>query len=179
MMLRVPIEIRELTSADAVWARQFLERTAGATRMVSRGRLHQCDRLPGFYTEEAGRRMALLTYRIDGDEMEVVTLHVAADERGKGHGTMLLDAARRRAARLGCRRLWLVTTNDNVPALRFYERRSMRRVAVHRGAVDVARRALKPEIPLHGIDGVPIRDEIELEIALSTPAASPPGTSRL
>ena len=32
--------------------------------------------------------------------------------------------------------------------------------------VDAARRGLKPEIPLHGVGGVPIRDELEFEISL-------------
>ena len=172
-MLRRRMEIRELTASDAGWAREFLERTAGSARMVSRGRLHRCDRLPGFYAEEASERVALLTYLVENGEMEVVTLHVAAAERGKGRGTALLAAARTRATELGCRRLWLVTTNDNVPALRFYRRRRLRQVAVHRGAVDAARRELKPEIPLHGVDGVPIRDEIELEIALDPPSDPP------
>jgi ribosomal protein S18 acetylase RimI-like enzyme len=157
------MEIRELHPADAAWARDFLERTAGSTRMVSRGRLHQCDRLPGFYVEEAGRRSGLLTYCVADGEMEVVTIHVAPDERGRGHGTALLAAARARAVAMGCRRLWLVTTNDNAPALRFYAGRRMRRAAVHPGAVEAARRDLKPEIPLYGVAGVAIRDEIELE----------------
>ena len=158
------MSVHELTSGDAHWARAFLETVAGSARMVSRGRLHQCDRLPGFYAEEAGVRTALLTYRLDAGEMEVVALYAA--ERGRGYGTTLLAAAAARAREHGCRRLWLVTTNDNAPALRFYERRGMRRVAVHSGAVDQARRDLKPEIPRLGMGGVPIRDEIELEIDL-------------
>ena len=166
MMPLMPIQVRELAPADAGWARAFLERVAGGARMVSRGRLHQCDRLPGFYVEEDRRRTALLTYRTEAEEMEVVTLYVDEVDRGAGRGTALLEAARSRAVALGCRRLWLVTTNDNVPALGFYLARGMRLAAVHQGAVDEARRTLKPEIPLHGVGGAPIRDEIELELAL-------------
>jgi ribosomal protein S18 acetylase RimI-like enzyme len=65
----------------------------------------------------------------------------------------------------GCHRLWLITTNDNTHALRFYQRRGFRIVAIHVGAIDESRR-LKPEISAVGLDGIPIRDEIELEIAL-------------
>ena len=65
-----------------------------------------------------------------------------------------------------CGRLWLVTTNDNGPAIQFYRNRGMRLAAVHHGAVDAARRDLKPEIPLHGVGGVPIHDEVEFEIVL-------------
>jgi hypothetical protein len=67
------------------------------------------------------------------------------------------------AARHGCARLWVITTNDNVDALRFYQRRGFRLAAVHRGAVDDSRSRLKPEIPVTGAYGIPLRDEIELE----------------
>ena len=158
--------VHELTTADAAWARDFLTRVAGASRMVSRGRLHECHLLPGFYTDDAGRRTAILTYRIDAGEMEVVSLYVDAGDRGRGHGTALLRAASERARREGCSRLWLVTTNDNLPAQRYYLARGMCVAAVHEGAVDAARRELKPEIPLHGVDGAGIHDEIEFEEVL-------------
>ena len=66
----------------------------------------------------------------------------------------------------GLRRLWVLTTNDNVDALRFYQRRGFRLSALRPGAVDEARRQLKPEIPELGEYGIPIRDEIELEMPL-------------
>jgi RimJ/RimL family protein N-acetyltransferase len=78
---------------------------------------------------------------------------------------VLLDAVRETAQAQRCRRLWLITTNDNQPALRFYEKRGFRLVAVHRDAVTASRR-LKPEIPMIGIDEIPIRDELELEVRL-------------
>jgi hypothetical protein len=59
--------------------------------------------------------------------------------------------------------LWLVTTNDNLDALRFYQRRGFRITEVRLGAVDEARRTLKPGIPAIGASGIPIRDEIVLE----------------
>jgi hypothetical protein len=60
----------------------------------------------------------------------------------------------------------LITTNDNIDAIRFYQRRGMRLVAVHRDAVDDARRA-KPSIPMIGEYGIPIHDELEFELQLS------------
>lgn len=59
-------------------------------------------------------------------------------------------------------RIWLITTNDNLNALGFYQKRGFRIKAVYPGAVDEARR-IKPEIPLAASNGIPIRDEIELE----------------
>jgi len=71
----------------------------------------------------------------------------------------------------GCRRVWLITSNDNLDALRFYQRRGLRLVAVHRGAIDEARR-VKPSIPATGEYGIPVRDEIELELQLRGGQAS-------
>jgi Acetyltransferase (GNAT) family len=65
----------------------------------------------------------------------------------------------------GCRRVWLITTNDNLRALRFYQRRGFRLVAVHPDAL-ARSRELKPSIPEIGLDGIPLRDELELELLL-------------
>jgi len=64
-----------------------------------------------------------------------------------------------------CKRLWLITTNDNTLAFRFYQKYGFALVAVHRNAIEKSRR-LKPEIPLIGNAGIPLRDEIELEMML-------------
>ena len=56
-----------------------------------------------------------------------------------------------------------ITTNDHVDALRFYQRRGFQLAAVHRGAVEDSRGKLKPEIPVVGAYGIPLRDEIELD----------------
>ncbi len=58
-----------------------------------------------------------------------------------------------------------MTTNDNTPALRFYQRRDFDLVSIHRNAVKEARK-LKPEIPDVGMDGINIRHEIEMEYLL-------------
>src|SRR6266545_3883685 len=85
---------------------------------------------------------------------------------GAGAGTALLTAAAALARRLGCRRLWLVTTNDNLHALGFYQRRGLRLRAVHVGAVD-RDRALKPEIAAVNPDNrIPLHDLLELELPL-------------
>ena len=83
-----------------------------------------------------------------------------------GVGAALLEAALEEARRAGCRRAWLVTTNDNLPAVRFYQKRGWRIRAIRPGAIRESRRQ-KPEIPEMGVDGIPIRDEIELELPLA------------
>jgi GNAT superfamily N-acetyltransferase len=102
----------------------------------------------------------------------VVTLDAAP--RRSGAGTALLAAAVRLARVSGAPRVWLVTTNDNLDALRFYQRRGMRIAGVSRGAADAAR-ALKPSIPMLGDHGIPIHDEILLELDLPAQANGPTG----
>ena len=157
------IEIRGADDHDRVWIGDLLREHWGSPTIVSRGRVHHADRLPGLVALEDGLRVGLLTYAIEGDRCQIVSLNSLSNR--KGIGTALLDAVRERAAAAGCRRLWLVTTNDNQPAMRFYERRGFRRAAVHVDAIRASRK-LKPDIPEFGRGGVPIRDEIEYELTL-------------
>jgi ribosomal protein S18 acetylase RimI-like enzyme len=106
----------------------------------------------------------LVTYHIAGNGCEIVTLDSLRPSLGIG--TTLIESVKAAAGAAGCRRLWLITTNDNLHALGFYQKRGFRLAAVHPGAVNESRK-LKPEIPLIGNDGIPIRDEIELEIVLT------------
>jgi ribosomal protein S18 acetylase RimI-like enzyme len=155
--------IRPIESRDREWALGVV-REWGADYVVSRGRVIHAAELPGFCAVGPnGKRLGLATYEIAGEECQLVTLH--AFERFRGIGTSLLSAVRDAAAAADCRRLWLITTNDNLDALRFYQRRGLELVAVHRGLREVAQR-LKPSIPLIGEFGIPILDEIELEIEL-------------
>ena len=164
------IRVREIRLEDRTWIAELLAEKWRSTRVVSRGRLHRADRLPGFVAVLGDERVGLLTYRIESDACEVVTLN--AVEPGRGAGSALLRAAARAATAARCRRLWAVTTNDNAPAIAFYERCGFELVAVHEGAVAEARR-LKPELPRIGRDGVEIRDELEFERRLRAGRARP------
>ncbi|MBK9746752.1 MAG: GNAT family N-acetyltransferase [Chloroflexi bacterium] len=155
------LDIQPLNDDHHIWARQLIEDQWGSTRMVSRGRLHDMTTLPGFVALIDDQRLGLVTYRLDGDECEIMSLDSRAE--GQGIGSALLKAVQQVARAAGCRRLVLITTNDNTHALRFYQRRGWRLAALHVGAVDDGRR-LKPEIPLIGHDDIPIHDEIELEM---------------
>ena len=129
-------------------------------------------RLPGLVAEApTGHPIGFALLHVDDDDAEVVVLQSL--EQGRGGGTALLDAARAYAKDVGCRRVWLVTTNDNLHALRFYQRRGWDWIAMHRDAVLESRR-LKPEISELGADDIPIQHELEFELAPDpTPATSP------
>lgn len=131
------------------------------------GELHDPGADEAFLAEDRARSLVgLVTYRPDGADCEVSTLYVV--ESWRGVGTALMEAVVDAARHAGCRRLWLVTTNDNVDALRFYQRRGFRLAQLRAGAVDESRTRLKPSIPEVGDHGIGIHDEIVLERRLDT-----------
>ena len=157
--------LRPLTAHDRNWVLQFIAEHWGSNIIVSRGAIYTADTLPGFIALMQGERVGLLTYHIQGNECEIVSID--STQPARGIGTSLIDAAKKAARQAGCRRLWLITTNDNIDALRFYQRRGFVLVTIHRNAIEQSRK-LKPQIPLLGEHNIPIRDEIELELPLDT-----------
>jgi GNAT superfamily N-acetyltransferase len=157
------MEIRPLSADDRTWVEGFIQNRWGAPTVVGHGTVYTPAELPGFVALEGGEPVGLLTYAAESDAWEIVTIDSLVE--GRGVGSALLDAVADSARAAGCRRLWLITTNDNLPALRFYQKRGFILVRMHRGAVAASRR-LKPEIPLTGSEGIPIRDELELEMEL-------------
>jgi GNAT superfamily N-acetyltransferase len=158
------MNLRAGQAADRPAVAAFLAER-GATHVARRNQLVDPLDHPALLAEDQqdGRLLGVLTYVVDRDraQCEVLTLHAVRQWRGVG--TALLQLVERLAAEQGCGRLWLITTNDNVDALRFYQRRGFRLAALHRGAVDDSRARLKPEIPTVGDYGIALRDELELD----------------
>jgi GNAT superfamily N-acetyltransferase len=157
------VKVRPREAADKAAAQAFLARHS-SLRVARLGELvHPLDH-PALLAEATdGQLLGMLTYvpGQDWQQCEILTLH--AGDQWHGVGTALIEAAGQLAGRQGCTRLWVITTNDNVDALRFYQRRGFCLVKVHRGAVDSSRASMKREIPLVGAYGIRLRDEIELE----------------
>jgi DNA-3-methyladenine glycosylase I len=167
--------IRPLERSDREWVAHFLDERWGTTQIVSRGKAVYGHLLPGFMAERspaaseeemsedevaAAENVGLITVHIGEKECEITTLD-SLDE-SIGVGTALVEAVENWAREAGIERLWLVTTNDNLEALKFWQKRGYELVSVHRNAIADARR-IKPQIPITGLNGITIRDEIELE----------------
>jgi NAD(P)-dependent dehydrogenase (short-subunit alcohol dehydrogenase family)/ribosomal protein S18 acetylase RimI-like enzyme len=161
-----PVDVCPLGDGERDWANAELQGAwgEGAARL---GELVDFRALPGFVARIAGRPAGLVTYAIRGDACEVVTLNSL--EPGRGVARALLDAVRAAATAAGCTRLWLITSNDNLRALRLYQRWGLELVALHRDAVNRSRATLKPGISERGEDGIPIAHELELELRLDRP----------
>lgn len=161
------VVIRTRTPADNRSVVDLLAGSWGSTTVVCHGAVYDAAALPALVAARGTRLAGLLTYTIIADGLEVVSLNAVVPRSGVGGA--LLAAAADVAEAAGCARLWLITTNDNLDALRFYQRRGMRIVGVAPGAVDEARR-IKPSIPQVGAYGIGIHDEITLELRLPRPA---------
>jgi hypothetical protein len=157
----VRFHVIPLSSEHRCWENEFVTKSWGSTKIVTRGKLVDAASLPGLVAVSEHGPVGLLTYCITGDECEIVTLNSLVE--GQGVGSALIGGIRTTAVSSGCRRLWLITTNDNLPALRFYQKRGFNLLAVHCNALEYSRR-LKPQISLIGLDGIRLRDEIELEM---------------
>jgi GNAT superfamily N-acetyltransferase len=145
------------------WIQSMLCERWGSPVMISRGQIHHADRLPGFIAIDSDEPVGLITYSLENKECEIVTLDSL--KPGKGIASQLIKSVLDIAVAKDIKRVWLITTNDNTNALRFYQKRGFYLAAIYPGGVEKARK-LKAEIPETGYDGIPIRDEMELEIKL-------------
>jgi GNAT superfamily N-acetyltransferase len=153
------LRIRAIRDADRPMVRSILVHSWGSGEIVTRGRLHPAEEYPGFVAIAEECVVGLLTYRLHGGRCEVISLDSLWE--GRGVGTRLLRATERLARASGCHEAWLITTNDNLAAIAFYQRRGWRLRRIHQGAV-ARSRTLKPSIPMIGLGGIPLRDEIEM-----------------
>ena len=161
------VDVRRLEPIDVRAATDLLDRELGGRHQARLGRLHDVLELPGFGAWDAQELVGVATYELDGDRAELAAIAVSDDHRLRGIGTQLIDAVVAAVESAGARDVWLVTTNDNLDALRLYQRRGFRLDELHAGALDRAR-ALKPAIPRAGRYGIPISDELVLTRSLFT-----------
>lgn len=157
------MDIRAVSSVNRRQTNVFLSSRWFSTDMVVRGEMIDMTLLDGFAAYENGEIIGLVTYRINGDSCEIISLDSVRE--GQGIGTALINKAIERALELGCRRVKLITTNDNINAMRFYQRRGFDMARLYHNAIDVSRR-MKPSIPAVGEFGIPLKHEIEFEMKL-------------
>ncbi len=162
--LKDSVSIQPIGRSDRSDIQKLLIREWGSVQLVTRGKIHLADELSGFIARIREELAGFLTYRIEGSKCEIVSLNSFVENVGVG--SELLEVVRVTAKRNNCVRIWLITTNDNTPALRFYQKRGYRISAVYPNAIANSRK-MKPEIPIHGLDSILIRDEIELEMILT------------
>lgn len=156
----VSMRVTELTDDDRLWVQERTELLFGGDFVVSRSEVHDPHKLPGFIATEGRERVGLATYCIYGGECELVTIDALCQYMGVG--TMLIERVEEVAREAGCAKIWTITTNDNLDAQRFFQKRGYVISQVRLGGMTKIR-LLKPSVPRVGYYGIPVRDEIEFE----------------
>jgi N-acetylglutamate synthase-like GNAT family acetyltransferase len=157
------LKISEIKKEDKILVSNFITESWGAPISVSRGKVYDISKLSGFICKKNDKIIGLITYSIENNQCEIVTLDSKINN--KGLGIELLNKVLDRARENNCKRVWLITTNDNTNAIRFYQKRGFEWVGFYRNAIKESRK-LKPEIPEYGNDKIPIKHEIEFEYIL-------------
>jgi len=140
---------------------EFFTEHWGSPKMVISSGVYECDLLPGYVCLSDDQEIiGLVTFVDRGNEREIISLDSIVEN--KGIGSNLMELAETDAKQANIDKITLVTSNDNIHAIKFYQKRGYRIVHVLRDAIDQARK-IKPSIPLIGYHGIPIKDELVLE----------------
>ena len=160
------MQIQQINQMNRKTVNEFILKQWYSMVMVIHGESISLENADGWFAFEDEVIIGLITYRIVNSEMEILSLDSLREKNGIG--TALINKAIEVAKNKECTRIKLITTNDNLSALRFYQKRGFEMVRLYRNAVEESR-IVKPQIPLTGEDGIPIRHEIELEMNLRNP----------
>lgn len=154
------MEIYPITQDNRAQIDQYICEEWGGPTLVTLGNAYDASTLPGFCVLINEQLEGAILYRIEGDSCEIAVLFAKTERRGIG--TALIHRVLEEATELNCKRVWLVTSNDNTNAIRFYQKRGFILKAVHINSFDIIR-TFKPNLPAIGIDGIPLAHEFEFE----------------
>lgn len=157
------VSYRRSGPEDVSQIRSFWREHCAGDFLVAHGVIYRPDELEGFIALHGSQWVGLVTYKFVDGGCEITSLDSLRE--GQGIGSRLIQNVLDEARRAGCKRVFLITTNDNLEALGFYQKRGFTLVKVNRGAVNESRK-IKPGISLVGMHNIPLRDEIELEMIL-------------
>lgn len=142
---------------------EFIEQHWCTTTMIIRGKEIDMTKTEGFYFSKGEDIIGLITYIVYENILEVTSLDSL--QENQGIGSKLLDAVIYEAKNRRLQKIVLITTNDNINAIRFYQKRGFDMVRLYHNALNISRK-MKPEIPLIGENSIPLRHEIEFELSI-------------
>jgi ribosomal protein S18 acetylase RimI-like enzyme len=154
-------QVRAVEAGDRDWLKTVFEKEWGADLIVAKGHCYTAADVAGFMAEAGENKIGLITFVSKGTEVEIVSLNSFQEKRGIG--SALIDALVGWCETHKIKSLSLITSNDNLNALGFYQRRGFQLVKVYPNAIDQTREKFKPGLPLIGENRIPLRDELEFK----------------
>lgn len=157
------MEWKRISTSDRTLVDEFIRQQWYTTTMIIRGKEVDMTQTEGFYVKEQEDIIGLITYLVSDDVLEVTSLNSLRENQGIG--SKLVDAVIREAKDRKLKKILVVTTNDNINAIKFYQKRGFDMARLYHNALDISRK-IKPEIPLIGDHSIPLRHEIEFELLI-------------
>ena len=150
--------VRPATGDDRHDIEEICDRAWGETDIDSFGRTFDVLESENLVAEtDDGDFAGLISLALDKGELAVVLLSVYPGHQGSGVGSALVEAAAQQASAKGVTSLKVATTNDDIPALDFYQRHGFAIYEIETGVLIDHHGAAIP-----GFAGIPVRDEIRL-----------------
>jgi N-acetylglutamate synthase-like GNAT family acetyltransferase len=154
------LNLRLATPDDSMWLDELMNKNWGGLPLVIRGKKYYPSSLDGIIAENEKGIAGFLFYEIREQDCEIIVFEIF--DKFKGMGTVILNKLKEIAKSSNCSRIYLMTTNDNLDAFRFYQRRGFNICGIHIDSVKNSRK-IKPTIGMVGDHGISVRDEIDLE----------------
>jgi GNAT superfamily N-acetyltransferase len=154
-----PVLVREAADRERELALELFRRDFGRTGLVAFGQVMNLDAAPTLVAEMNGEVAGALAYRLVDAGLHVIALATDPMWQRSGVGSYLVAEAELLARRLTIPRVIVSMTNDNLPALYFYQRRGYFVAEWTPNAVAKQSKSAS----LVGFAGIPIRDEVRLE----------------
>ena len=159
------MDTRRVTEENRNMINDFIINHWYSTTMIIRGKEIDMTSVDGFYSSDEEEIVGLITYLFDKKSNVIEITSLDSMRENQGIGTMLLNRVIEEARKLEYRKIVLITTNDNINAMRVYQKRGFDMVHLFHNALEISRK-LKPEIPLIGENSIPLMHEIEFEMIL-------------
>ena len=157
------MECERINNLNRSLVNTFIKKHWYTTTMIIRGRVIDMTKTEGFYFSDGENIIGLITYIVYDNTLEITSLDSLRENQGIG--SKLIETVIHEAKERKVRKIVLITTNDNINAIRFYQKRGFDMAHLFRNALDISRK-LKPEIPLIGENSIPLRHEIEFELSI-------------
>lgn len=157
------MECERISSSNRNLVNAFIKQHWYTTTMIIRGKEIDMTKVDGFYFRDGKTIIGLITYIVYNNTLEITSLDSL--QENQGIGSELVETVIHEAKERNLQKIVLITTNDNINAIRFYQKRGFDMTHLFRNAMDISRK-LKPKIPLIGENSIPLRHEIEFELSI-------------